>query len=110
MQIVHDVEGLRNYIATAVQVSGTSPVLVDSYLSDAIEVDVDALSDGVEVRVAGIMEHIEEAGVHSGDSACSLPPYSLPAETVEEIKRQTVQLAKALRASEPFARKPPWPL
>lgn len=96
MQIVHDVEGLRNYIATAVQVSGTSPVLVDSYLSDAIEVDVDALSDGVEVRVAGIMEHIEEAGVHSGDSACSLPPYSLPAETVEEIKRQTVQLAKAL--------------
>ena len=96
MQIVHDVEGLRNYIATAVQVSGTSPVLVDSYLSDAIEVDVDALSDGDEVRVAGIMEHIEEAGVHSGDSACSLPPYSLPVETIEEIKVQTVQLAKAL--------------
>ncbi len=96
MQIVHDVEGLRNYIATAVQVSGASPVLVDSYLKDAIEVDVDALSDGEEVRVAGIMEHIEEAGVHSGDSACSLPPYSLPGETVEEIKRQTVRLAKAL--------------
>ncbi len=96
MQIVHDVEGLRNYIATAVLVSGTSPVLVDSYLSDAIEVDVDALADGEDVCVAGIMEHIEEAGVHSGDSACSLPPYSLAADVIEEIKRQTVQLAKAL--------------
>jgi carbamoyl-phosphate synthase large subunit len=96
MRIVHDLEGLQHYMATAVQVSGNSPVLVDSYLSDAIEVDVDALSDGMEVRVAGIMEHIEEAGVHSGDSACSLPPYSLPKDTIEEIKRQTIILAKAL--------------
>mgnify|MGYP006242063671 CR=1 FL=1 len=96
MQIVHDEKGLRDYIANAVQASGANPVLVDSYLSDAIEVDVDALADGEDVRVAGIMEHIEEAGVHSGDSACSLPPYSLPEETVEEIKRQTVQLANAL--------------
>ncbi|HKK29722.1 MAG TPA: carbamoyl-phosphate synthase large subunit [Alphaproteobacteria bacterium] len=96
MQIVHDREGLRNYIASAVQVSGANPVLVDSYLSDAIEVDVDALADGTDVRVAGIMEHIEEAGVHSGDSACSLPPYSLPEATIAEIERQTEQLAKAL--------------
>ena len=96
MQIVHDLEGLKHYIATAVKVSGDSPVLVDSYLSDAIEVDVDALADGTDVRVAGIMEHIEEAGVHSGDSACSLPPYSLPAETVAEIAKQAESLAKAL--------------
>jgi carbamoyl-phosphate synthase large subunit len=96
MQIVHDPEGLRSYIATAVQVSGKSPVLVDSYLSDAIEVDVDALADGAEVRVAGIMEHIEEAGVHSGDSACSLPPHSLPEATIQEIARQTDELARRL--------------
>ena len=96
MQIVHDLDGLKHYIATAVKVSGDSPVLVDSYLSDAIEVDVDALADGTDVRVAGIMEHIEEAGVHSGDSACSLPPYSLPAETVAEIAKQAESLAKAL--------------
>ncbi|MCB9929997.1 MAG: carbamoyl-phosphate synthase large subunit [Alphaproteobacteria bacterium] len=96
MQIVHDREGLVNYIATAVQVSGDSPVLVDSYLNDAIEVDVDALADGTDVRVAGIMEHIEEAGVHSGDSACSLPPYSLSADTVAAIARQAEALAKAL--------------
>jgi len=82
MRIVHDQQGLQDYMASAVQVSGDSPVLVDSYLNDAIEVDVDALADGTDVRVAGIMEHIEEAGVHSGDSACSLPPYSLPADTV----------------------------
>ena len=96
MQIVHDRDGLVHYIATAVQVSGDSPVLVDSYLNDAIEVDVDALADGETVRVAGIMEHIEEAGVHSGDSACSLPPYSLPPETVAAIARQAEALAKAL--------------
>ena len=96
MQIVHDRDGLQNYIATAVLVSGDSPVLVDSYLNDAIEVDVDALADGTDVRVAGIMEHIEEAGVHSGDSACSLPPYSLPPEVIEEIARQTEALAKGL--------------
>jgi carbamoyl-phosphate synthase large subunit len=79
-----------------VRVSGTSPVLIDRYLQDAIEVDADAVADGESVYVAGIMEHIEEAGIHSGDSACSLPPYSLDATTVAEIERQTVALARAL--------------
>ena len=96
MEIVRDDAQLERYIRTAVQVSGTSPVLLDSYLSGAIEVDVDALSDGRNVHVAGIMEHIEEAGVHSGDSACCLPPHSLSDATVAEIKRQTVQMALAL--------------
>jgi carbamoyl-phosphate synthase large subunit len=97
MEIVRDDAQLERYIRTAVQVSGTSPVLLDSYLSNAIEVDVDALSDGQNVHVAGIMEHIEEAGVHSGDSACCLPPHSLTDATVAEIKRQTVQMALALK-------------
>jgi carbamoyl-phosphate synthase large subunit len=79
-----------------VQVSGDSPVLIDQYLRDAIEVDVDAISDGVEVAIAGVMQHIEEAGVHSGDSACSLPPYSLDQSIVDEIERQTKMLALAL--------------
>jgi carbamoyl-phosphate synthase large subunit len=83
-------------MTNAVKVSGTSPVLIDSYLSDAIEVDVDALSDGKDVFVCGVMEHIEEAGIHSGDSACSLPPHSLSKQTIAEIERQTVELAKAL--------------
>ncbi len=96
MEIIRDDAQLERYIATAVQVSGSSPVLLDSYLSGAIEVDVDALSDGKSVHVAGIMEHIEEAGVHSGDSACCLPPHSLSAETVAELKKQTVQMALAL--------------
>jgi carbamoyl-phosphate synthase large subunit len=96
MEIVRDDAQLERYIRTAVQVSGDSPVLLDSYLSGAVEVDVDALSDGVNVHVAGIMEHIEEAGVHSGDSACCLPPHQLSDETVEELKRQTVQMAVAL--------------
>jgi carbamoyl-phosphate synthase large subunit len=96
MEIVHDMEGLDRYIAEAVHVSGDSPVLIDSFLSDAIEVDVDALSDGTNIHIAGIMEHIEEAGIHSGDSACSLPPYSLPVGVVNEVKRQAVALAKAL--------------
>ncbi|MES2847026.1 MAG: carbamoyl-phosphate synthase large subunit [Pseudomonadota bacterium] len=96
MEIVRDDAQLERYIRTAVQVSGDSPVLLDSYLSNAIEVDVDALSDGENVHVAGIMEHIEEAGVHSGDSACCLPPHSLTPETIEELKRQTVQMARAL--------------
>jgi carbamoyl-phosphate synthase large subunit len=87
---------LKRYIDTAVHVSGDSPVLLDSYLSGAIEVDVDALSDGKTVHVAGIMQHIEEAGVHSGDSACSLPPYSLSQETVAELKEQTEKLALGL--------------
>jgi carbamoyl-phosphate synthase large subunit len=96
MEIVHDHAGLNTYIRRAVVVSGTSPVLIDRYLQNAIEVDVDAVADGDEVYVAGIMEHIEEAGIHSGDSACSLPPYSLDRETIAEIERQTVVLARAL--------------
>jgi carbamoyl-phosphate synthase large subunit len=96
MEIVRDEEGLERYIRTAVQVSGASPVLIDQYLSRATEVDVDALCDGEQVFVAGVMEHIEEAGVHSGDSACSLPPYSLRAETIAELKRQTEAMAFAL--------------
>jgi carbamoyl-phosphate synthase large subunit len=96
MEIIRDDAQLERYIRTAVQVSGDSPVLLDSYLSGAIEVDVDALCDGKDVHVAGIMEHIEEAGVHSGDSACCLPPHSLTAETIAELKRQTVQMALAL--------------
>ena len=96
MEIVHDGPALERYMRDAVRVSGTSPVLIDRYLKDAIEVDVDAVSDGFTVVVAGIMEHIEEAGIHSGDSACSLPPYSLPRETIVEIERQTVALARAL--------------
>jgi carbamoyl-phosphate synthase large subunit len=96
MEIVRDPGSLERYMTTAVVVSGSSPVLIDSYLSDAIEVDVDALSDGKDVFVCGVMEHIEEAGIHSGDSACSLPPHSLPKETIAEIEKQTVALAKAL--------------
>jgi carbamoyl-phosphate synthase large subunit len=96
MEIVHDTAGLNRYIRRAVNVSGTSPVLIDRYLQDAIEVDVDAVADGDEVYVAGIMEHIEEAGIHSGDSACSLPPYSLAPVTIAEIERQTIALARAL--------------
>ena len=96
MEIVRDMEGLARYICEAVVVSGASPVLLDSYLAGATEVDVDALCDGEQVHVAGILQHIEEAGVHSGDSACSLPPYSLPEEIVAELKRQTEALALAL--------------
>lgn len=96
MEIVRDMAHLERYIAEAVVVSGDSPVLLDSYLSGAIELDVDALCDGTRVHVAGIMQHIEEAGVHSGDSACSLPPYSLSDDILAEIKRQTEALALAL--------------
>ena len=96
MEIVDSQRQLDDYIQTAVQVSGDSPVLIDQYLRDAIEVDVDAISDGTDVTVAGVLQHIEEAGVHSGDSACSIPPYSLSAEVIAEIERQTVALAKAL--------------
>ncbi|MBT5296020.1 MAG: carbamoyl-phosphate synthase large subunit [Octadecabacter sp.] len=97
MEIVRDMGQLKRYITTAVVVSGDSPVLLDSYLSGAIEVDVDCLSDGENTHVAGIMQHIEEAGVHSGDSACSLPPHTLPDDIIEEIKRQTHALAIALK-------------
>lgn len=96
MEIVHDEEALLLYVRNAVQAAGDSPVLVDRYLIDAIEVDVDALCDGEEVLIAGVMEQIEEAGVHSGDSACSLPPYSLPPAIVRVIEEQTRVLALAL--------------
>ncbi|MEO9463097.1 MAG: carbamoyl-phosphate synthase large subunit [Marinomonas sp.] len=96
MEIVDSEAQLDNYIKTAVNVSGESPVLVDQYLRDATECDVDALCDGDEVRIAGVMQHIEEAGVHSGDSACTLPPYSLPADIVAEMERQAEALAMAL--------------
>ena len=97
MEIVYDMEGLDKYINEAVVVSGSSPVLIDSYLRDAIEIDVDALCDGKDVFVAGIMQHIEEAGIHSGDSACSLPPHSLSKKVLAELDRQTRALALALQ-------------
>ncbi len=96
MEIVRDELQLKKYIENAVSVSGENPVLLDSYLTGAIEVDVDAISDGKNVHIAGIMEHIEEAGVHSGDSACSLPPYSLDQSTIQELKEQTEILARSL--------------
>ncbi len=96
MEIVRDMDQLKRYINEAVVVSGDSPVLLDSYLAGAVELDVDALCDGTDVHVAGIMQHIEEAGVHSGDSACSLPPYSLSKEIIGQIKEQAFKLAKAL--------------
>jgi carbamoyl-phosphate synthase large subunit len=96
MEIVDGPAQLDDYIVTAVQVSGDSPVLIDQYLRDAIEVDVDAISDGTDVCIAGVMQHIEEAGVHSGDSACSLPPYSLQSDIIAEIERQTRALAMGL--------------
>jgi carbamoyl-phosphate synthase large subunit len=96
MEIVDTEAQLEHYIATAVQVSGDAPVLIDRYLRDAVEVDVDAIADGKQVVVAGILQHIEEAGVHSGDSACSLPPYSLAPDIVAEIARQAEVLATAL--------------
>ncbi len=96
MEIVYDVEGLRRYMHTAVQASPEHPILIDRFLDEAIEIDVDALCDGQEVIIGGIMEHIEEAGIHSGDSACSLPPYSICRETAEEIKRQTRLMALEL--------------
>jgi len=96
MEIVDSQGQLENYIQTAVQVSGESPVLIDQYLRDAIEVDVDAIADGTDVVVTGVMQHIEEAGVHSGDSACTLPPYSLPPEIIAEMERQAEKLAFGL--------------
>ncbi len=96
MEIVYDVDDLRRYMHTAVQASPEHPILVDKFLDSAIEIDVDALCDGREVIIGGVMEHIEEAGIHSGDSACSLPPYSISRETMEEIKRQTRLMALEL--------------
>jgi carbamoyl-phosphate synthase large subunit len=97
MEIVHEQRDLERYMREAVKVSNDSPVLLDRFLNDAIEVDVDCLSDGQRVFIGGVMEHIEQAGVHSGDSACSLPPYSLAPDVVAEIKRQTAMMAKALK-------------
>ena len=96
MEIVHSKQELENYIGRAVKVSGDAPVLLDRYLNQAIEIDVDVLSDGKEAMVSGIMEHIEEAGIHSGDSCCVLPPHSLPYKVVKDIERQAQQLALAL--------------
>jgi len=96
MEIVHSREDLQRYMREAVRVSEDSPVLLDRFLNDATEVDVDAVSDGKDVVIGGIMEHIEEAGVHSGDSACSLPPYSLSKKIQDELRVQTIKLAKAL--------------
>lgn len=96
MEIVHEQSQLERYMREAVKVSNESPVLLDRFLNDAIEVDVDALSDGEDVLIGGIMQHVEQAGVHSGDSACSLPPYSLSDSLQDELRKQTVQMAKAL--------------
>ncbi|MBU1236183.1 MAG: carbamoyl-phosphate synthase large subunit [Gammaproteobacteria bacterium] len=96
MEIVHEEKDLERYMRDAVKVSNDSPVLLDRFLNDATEVDVDALSDGEQVIIGGIMEHIEQAGVHSGDSACSLPPYTLPQFIQDELRRQTAQMAKGL--------------
>ena len=96
MEIVHEQRDLERYMREAVKVSHDSPVLLDRFLNDAIECDVDCISDGQRVFIGGVMEHIEQAGVHSGDSACSLPPYSLSKETVDELKRQTAMMAKGL--------------
>ncbi|MCA1323330.1 carbamoyl-phosphate synthase large subunit [Herbaspirillum sp. alder98] len=96
MEIVHEQRDLERYMREAVKVSHDSPVLLDRFLNDAIEVDVDCLSDGERTFIGGVMEHIEQAGVHSGDSACSLPPYSLSKDTIDELKRQTALMAKGL--------------
>jgi carbamoyl-phosphate synthase large subunit len=97
MEIVHEQKDLERYMREAVKVSNDSPVLLDRFLSDATEVDVDAVCDGEQVLIGGVMEHIEQAGVHSGDSACSLPPYSLTAAIEAELRRQTVELAHGLK-------------
>ncbi len=97
MEIVHEQRDLERYMREAVKVSNDSPVLLDRFLNDAIEVDVDCLSDGKRTFIGGVMEHIEQAGVHSGDSACSLPPYSLAKETIEILKQQTAMMAKGLK-------------
>lgn len=97
MEIVHGDKDLERYMREAVRVSEKSPVLLDRFLEDAVEVDVDCISDGSDVMIGGIMEHIEAAGIHSGDSACSLPPYTLAADIQDELRRQTAAMAKALK-------------
>lgn len=96
MEIVYDIDSLKNYMINTTKVSNNSPILLDSYLDHAIEVDIDAVSDGTQVIIGGVMQHIEQAGIHSGDSACSLPPYSLPADVIKEMKTQVIQMAKEL--------------
>ena len=97
MEIVYGENELREYLNKFSNFFGKNPILIDKFLNDAVEVDVDAISDGTEVFIAGIMEHIEEAGIHSGDSACSLPPYSLDSETIKKIEKQTISIAKNLK-------------
>ncbi len=99
MEIVHQQADLERYMKSAVKVSNDSPVLLDRYLSDAIEVDVDCIADGKDVLIGGVMEHVEQAGVHSGDSACCLPPHSLTADVVQELRRQTEVMARALQVN-----------
>src|SRR4029453_16568420 len=96
MEIVHEQRDLERYMREAVKVSNDSPVLLDRFLNDASEVDVDAVPDGTDVVIGGIMEHIEQAGVHSGDSACSLPPFSLSASTQDVLRAQTAAMARGL--------------
>ena len=96
MRIVHSADEVQSFMADAARASDIGPILIDRYLQDAVEVDVDVVADGETVRIAGVMEHVEEAGIHSGDSACSLPPYSLPPAIVREIERQAEALARAL--------------
>ena len=104
MEIVHDPRDLERYMREAVKVSNDSPVLLDRFLDDAIEVDVDCLCDGERVLIGGVMEHIEQAGVHSGDSACSLPPYSLPAALIDDLREQTAQMAQGAEGRRPDER------
>ena len=96
MQLVHNDNELEIYLKEAVEVSNKKPILLDSYLTDAIEIDVDVISDGVNILIGGILQHIEQAGIHSGDSACSLPPYNLSIEIINELERQSINIAKEL--------------
>ena len=97
MQLVNNIKELKKYLNEAVEVSNSKPILLDSYLTDAIEVDVDVVSDGINIEIGGILQHIEQAGIHSGDSACSLPPYSLPKEIQSVMTNQAVDIAKELK-------------
>ena len=97
MEIVYDETSLKACVENALEVSGKHPILIDKFLDDATELDVDAISDGKKVVIGGVMEHIEQAGVHSGDSACSLPPVSISKKLLKEIKRQTKLLAVSLK-------------
>ena len=97
MQLVNNIKELEKYLNEAVEVSNSKPILLDSYLTDAIEVDVDVVSDGINIEIGGILQHIEQAGIHSGDSACSLPPYSLSKKVQNKIKEQAIDIANELK-------------